>query len=128
MSELSCDNLFIGRNETHDLSLYHICDLNKYYNAFSTYLYSYHDFAICIVGRRTLRHVGRAERWRLALRQRHGQVGHAVGNEVGASGEHGRRAIRAAEHADHEPAARVLALLDVAHRVPHLDHLVRLQI
>ena len=25
MSELSCDTLFIGRNETHDLSLYHQC-------------------------------------------------------------------------------------------------------
>ena len=24
MSELSCDTLFIGRNETHDLSRYHV--------------------------------------------------------------------------------------------------------
>ena len=28
MSELSCDTLFIGRNETHDLSRYHYTHLD----------------------------------------------------------------------------------------------------
>ena len=42
MSELSCDTLFIGRNETHDLSRYPPCKLvNACYESSSLCSYAY---------------------------------------------------------------------------------------
>ena len=37
MSELSCDTLFIGRNETHDLSRYHNNTYLQQYNRAPSY-------------------------------------------------------------------------------------------